>query len=144
MQQVSIPFEQCQTSSLMGCSMCHTWTHLYNRIIAVYACWGFQETLARDRYLKCCHKFNEETSASPIHGNWRIKCLKHKASLWLLNPTHPKSSNLCSKLRYKNSISSWIYVSCVHAIKPHVLQWNIRCLMKNGYSHIKFKGFHNI
>ena len=83
MQEGFKPFEECQKA--------RSWTVQHVTIgyigttgsLLYISAKFFKKLIARVQYLKCCHKFNKNTSVSSTHRNWGIKCLKHKAGLWL-------------------------------------------------------------
>lgn len=81
--------------------------------------------------LKCWDKFNMNLSASPMQGKWGIKCLKHKAFLWLLHQTQRQRGTLCSKCCFK-SLSSPEFTLFV-SMQANLMSHNeISCLIKNS------------
>ena len=131
MQEGSIPFEECQASSFMCCPTCHTLGHTGTTGSLPYmSAEFFKKLIARGQYLKNCYKFIKNPLASPMRGNWGIKCFKHKASLWLLHPTQGKRGTLRSKQCFKPPFSPefMLVVSMQGNLESHN---EIFCLMKN-------------
>ena len=69
-----------------------------------------------DQYLKNFHKLNKNASVSLVIGNCVIRCLKHDASIWLLQPIHCRIGTTCSRCLFKQFVSpELMLVVSIHA-----------------------------